>query len=81
MCTIIARCHSFFHKNFVNLYPDVDRRFTDSFRFCLYLSRKPVLSSKIKPAVDRRCFTIHVSDVHEQELQLLSMSDDLDENV
>ena len=41
-----------------------------------------VLSSEIKSAVDRRCFTIHVSDVHEQQLRcLVSMSDDLDENV
>ena len=33
---------------------------------CTYLSRKTVLSKKIKPAVDRRYFNIHVSDVHEQ---------------
>ena len=37
---------------------------------CIYLSWIIVLSSKIKSAVDRRCFTIHVNDVHEQELEL-----------
>ena len=34
-----------------------------------YLSRKSVLLAKIKSADDRKCFTIRVSDDHEQELQ------------
>ena len=62
-----------FHRNIVKLYSDVDRRFIDSLKPSLHISiKKTVLSSIIKSAVDRRCFTIHVSDIHEQELQLFS---------
>ena len=37
---------------------------------------------KIKSAVDRRCFTIHVNDVYKKNCScLFSMSNDLDENM
>ena len=63
-----------FCGNPVKLYPDVDRRFTATLTpsLCIYLSIKMVVSSKIKSAVDRGCFSIRVSDDHEKELQLFT---------
>ena len=59
-----------FRGSSFKLYPDVDMRFTDIFTpdLHIYLSRITVLSSQIKSAVDRRCFTVRVSDDHEQEI-------------
>ena len=67
-----------FRGNFVKLYPVLDRRFTYSMTPSLHISikRATVFSSNIKLAVDRRCFTIKKNCCY-----LISMSDDLDENV
>ena len=57
--------------NAVKLYPDVDRRFIDSLTPSLHISIRKKGTSKFKSAVDHRCFTIYVSDDHEQEFAVL----------
>ena len=50
-----------FRDNPVKLYPDVDRRFTDSLTPSLHVSIEKNDTSKINSAVDHRRFTIHIS--------------------
>ena len=82
MYTIITKVTSFL-CNSVKLYPDVGRGFADGLTQSLHiLIEKIVFSSKIKSAMDCRCFTIYGIDDYEQEFScLVIMSDDSDENV
>ena len=70
--------------NFVKLYPDVDRRFTDSLTSSLHISIKNKryfqAKSNQQSIVDVSLFKLAMS-MSKKCSYLVSMSDDLDENV
>ena len=56
-----------FHGNSVKLYPDVDKGYDEGLTSSLLISiEKNGTFYQKQISSDRRCFTIHVSDDHEQ---------------